>query len=443
MSLFMQRGRRPFVLAFVLLAAAGCSQSPSVVTDPAPSALTATVQVVTPQRQSIKRTISQPGSIQSYEQTPIFAKIPGYVEKWRVDIGDEVCKGDLLAELWIPEVVSELNVKKQQVEQAKKALALATKQVATARAQLKEAEAARSRAESNNDYWKGQSERFAKLVTQNVLEKQTQEDALNQYRSATAALTEAQAKVGSATALLQEKEIGRDKSEIDIKAADAEKQRQADMVRYATFIAPYDGVVTRRTINTFDFVQPPTGGKGEPLYVVERRDLMRIFVEVPEADAVWVRKDATAHVRIPALQGREFSGKVARTSYALDRMTRTLLAEIDLANPKDELRPGMYAYATIEAHSREVLTLPASAVVTEGDVNVGYRTYCYLVDNGRVKRVLIETGARNGELVEVLKKQVAAAGAEPRWEAFAGAEQVAKGDLSGLKDGQEVHPAQK
>ncbi len=443
MSLFMQRGRRPFVLAFVFLAAGGCSQSPSVVTDPAGSAQPAKVQVVTPHRQSIKRTISQPGSIQAYEQTPIFAKIPGYVEKWRADIGDEVRKGDLLAELWVPEVVSELNLKMAQVEQAKKALALAATQVATAKARLKEAEAARSRAESNNDYWKGQSERFAKLVTQNVLEKQTQEDALNQYRSATAALTEAQAKVSSAAALLQEKEIAREKAEIDIKAADAGRQRQADMVRYATFVAPYDGVVTRRTINTFDFVQPPTGGKGEPLYVVERRDLMRIFVEVPETDSVWVRKDAEARVRVPALQGRELSGKVARTSYSLDRTTRTLLAEIDLANPKDELRPGMYAYATIEAQSRDVLTLPTSAVVTEGDVNVGYKMYCFLVADGRVKHMQIETGARNGQLVEVLKKQVAASGGEPRWEAFSGTEQVVKGDLSGLKDGQEVSLSQK
>ena len=55
------------------------------------------------------------------------------------------------------------------------------------------------------------------------------------------------------------------------------------------------------------------------------------------------------------------------------------------------LRPGLYAYATIEAEWPDVLTIPASAIVTEGDVNVGYRTFCYLVEDGHVKRTQIET----------------------------------------------------
>ena len=85
--------------------------------------------------------------------------------------------------------------------------------------------------------------------------------------------------------------------------------------------------------------------------------------------------------------------------------------------------------------------------MTEGDVNVGYKTFCYLVEDGRVKRTQIEIGARNDQLVEVLKKRVPAVktGAEPRWEAFTGAEEIVQGDLSGLKDGQpvEVKPAGK
>jgi HlyD family secretion protein len=420
-----------------LFAATGCTGSPSAGTGP-PSVPPARVQVVTPELRTIHRSISQPGSIQAFEQTPIFAKIPGYVRKWHVDMGDEVRKGDLLAELWIPEVESELHFKKEQVQQARKALALAGSQVVTAKALVKEAEAALGRAEALNDYWKGQSERFTKLVGQSVLDKQTQEDAQRQYRAAAAALTEAQAKVGSAAAFVQEKELAHDKADSDVKAAEADRERQADLVRYGTFLAPYNGVVTRRNINTYDFVQPPTAGKGEPLYVVEQRDVMRIFVEVPEADAVAVSKGTEARVRVLALRGREWTGQVARTSYALDRTTRTLLAEIDLANPKDELRPGMYAYATIEAPTRDVLTLPASAIVTDGDVNVGYQTFCYLVENGRLKRTAIEVGGRSPQLVQVLKKRVSGADQDPRWEPITGTERIVRGDLSGLADGQNV-----
>jgi multidrug efflux pump subunit AcrA (membrane-fusion protein) len=179
-------------------------------------------------------------------------------------------------------------------------------------------------------------------------------------------------------------------------------------------------------------------------------DTVRIFVSVPETDSDWVRIGAPVTVRVQALQGQEFKAQVTRTAWAMNRTTRTLLTEVDLPNPEvpklgRRLRPGMYAYATIEAEWPDVLTLPASAVQTEGDVTVGYQTFCYLVEDGRVKRTQIEMGARNDQLVEVLRKRVPETkpGEGPRWEAFAGTEQVVRGDLSGLKDGQAVSLAQK
>src|SRR5262249_61823243 len=134
-----------------------------------------------------------------------------------------------------------------------------------------------------------------------------------------------------------------------------------------------------------------------------------------------------------------------RSAWSLNRTTRTLLTEIDLPNPDGRLRPGMYAYATLNTARSNVLTLPASAVGTQGDVNVGYQTFCWIVEQGTVRGTSIETGARNDRLVEVVKKQVPGAGPdkEPRWEAFSGTEEVVQGDLAGLKDGQEVRLAQK
>jgi hypothetical protein len=73
-------------------------------------------------------------------------------------------------------------------------------------------------------------------------------------------------------------------------------------------------------------------------------------------------------------------------------------------------------------------------------VNVGYQTFCYFVEDGRVKRTQIEIGARNDQLVEVLKKRGPGPNPAERsdWEAFTGTEQVVQADLSGLKDGQAV-----
>jgi multidrug efflux pump subunit AcrA (membrane-fusion protein) len=448
------RSQRSWALAtavFLPALAVGCRQSAS--NDPVPAAAAEqpgrSVTAIRPERKTIHRDVGQPGLIQAFERTPIVSRIPGYVLKWNVDIGDSIHRGDVLAELWVPEMVSELKLKEQMVQQARKILAMAQAQIVTAQAQVQEAEAAVSRAEANHNFWKSQSARFSNLVNNSVLDKQTQEETLNQYRSAAAALVEAQAKVQSARALQQEKESARDKAEVDIRAAEADRQRQADLVGYATLTAPYDGIVTQRNINTKQFVQPATGAQGDVLYVVERTDLVRIFVSVPETDADWVHVGIPATVRVQALQGQEFKAKVTRTAWSLNRTTRTLLTEIDLPNPElpkvgRRLRPGMYAYGTIYAEWRDVLTLPATAVVTEGDVNVGYKTFCYVVEAGRVKRTQIEIGARNDQLVEVLKKQIPATGGSegPRWEPFTGAEEVVQSDLSGLKDGQtvEVNP---
>src|SRR5262249_27229423 len=176
------------------------------------------------------------------------------------------------------------------------------------------------------------------------------------------------------------------------------------------------------------------------VYVVERRDVMRVFVAVREGDAAWVGKGAPARVRVQALNGQEFAATVARTSYALDRTTRTLVAEIDLPNPQDRLRPGMYAFATINVEHPNALTLPASAVVTQGDILQGYHSFCFVVKDGKAIRTRVELGARNAESVEVLRKQVkpAKAGAEAAWENFTEKEVVVRSDLGSLSDGQEV-----
>ncbi len=431
------------------LAPLGCRKPPADTQPEAAEQATRSVVVIKPERKTIRREVGQPGSIQAFERTPIVAKVPGYVLKWNVDIGDpvkgpefdsagkQVRPGTELAVLWVPELVSELKFKEEQVQQAKKALAMAKAQVETAKAQVVEAEAGQNRAEANNGYWKSQSARFASLVKDSVLDKQSQEETLNQSRAASAALSEAQAKVQSAKALQQEKESARDKAEVDIRAAEADYRRQADIVGYATLTAPYDGVVTQRNIDTKRFVQPATGAQTDVLYVVERTDIVRVFVSVPEVDADWVHAGAPATVRVQALQGQQFKAKVTRTAWSLNGMTRTLLTEIDLPNPEipklgRRLHPGMYAYATIEAEWRDVLTLPVSAVLTEGDVNVGYQHFCYVVENGHVKRTPIEVGVRNDQLVEVLKKRVGGG------EAFTGTEEVVQGDLGGLKDGQAV-----
>ncbi len=161
---------------------------------------------------------------------------------------------------------------------------------------------------------------------------------------------------------------------------------------------------------------------------------MRVLVEVPEADAVWVKDGNPARIRIPALRDQQFSGTVRRMGYSLRRQSRTLLVEIDLPNSADLLRPGMYAQADLKVERAQVLSLPASAVATQGDVNEGYQSFCFLLENGKLRRTLVEVGLRCEGQVEVLRKQI-----EGTWLEFTGEENVVCGGLSTLSDGQEVN----
>jgi multidrug efflux pump subunit AcrA (membrane-fusion protein) len=139
-------------------------------------------------------------------------------------------------------------------------------------------------------------------------------------------------------------------------------------------------------------------------------------VEVPETEVVWVKVGTPARIRIPILKDQEYTGTVRRMSYSLKRHSRTLLTEIDLPNPEDLLRPGMYADAALQVERTNVLTLPAAAVATQGNVNEGYQNFCFLLEDGKVRRTLVEVGSRSEGRVQVLKNQV-----QGDWEDFTSA----------------------
>lgn len=409
-------------LAIVLLlaAAGGCYQASKGSPDLKPGASrgglaparerpegTASVTVVKPKRMTLQWTTQGPGYIQAYEQTPIFAKIAGFVKKWHVDIGDHVAEGKVLAELWIPEMEVELKQKEALVTQAEAEWKLARETVAAA--------------EAEHRRLKSQHERLARIS--GTIDKEQIEEAKLGFETSVARRDMAQA-------------------DVEVKAARVEVAKQnreqvKTLLGYSQLKAPFTGVVTRRNVNSGDFVQPPTAGKGEPLYVVERRDIVRIFVPVQEANAPWVKQGLSARIRVQALPGQEFTDKVARTSYSLDRAARTLLAEIDLPNSGDWLRPNMYAYATITLEQPNALTLPVSAVVTQGDITKGYESFCFVVEEGKLRRTLIQTGTRAADRIQVLKKQESAGG-KTRWVDFTGDEIIAQDNGASLSDGHSV-----
>jgi RND family efflux transporter MFP subunit len=254
-----------------------------------------------------------------------------------------------------------------------------------------------------------------------VIDKDQREEYRLGFDAAQAAVAKARADISVAEARLE--------------VAKADRDYVQTLLQYTKVLAPFDGVVTQRKVNTRDLAQPSAAGKGDALFVVEKVDPVRVFVNVQELEAVWVREGDPAVIRPQSLPGQQFTGKVTRTAGALHPQNRTLRTEIDLPNADGKLLPGMYVTATIFAEHKNVWALPTAAVVTQGE-----QTFCYRVENGKAVRMAIQVGLRGNEWVELLKKQAAfiKGARENGWEAFTGAEAIVAGDAASLTDGQAV-----
>lgn len=156
------------MLGLVVLAtlASGCSENkpemnPAASTNP-------TVRIVKPARRNINYSVEQPGFVQAYEQTSIFSKVSGFIKQFYVDIGQEVKKGDLLADIFVPELdedhqrkMAQVELDKSQVDQARQLVTVAESNVQTAIAQLDEAKANVGKAQAEVVRWESEAKRLA------------------------------------------------------------------------------------------------------------------------------------------------------------------------------------------------------------------------------------------------------------------------------------------
>jgi HlyD family secretion protein len=427
------------------------------------------VRVIQPPVRNIVRVVGQPSFIESYERTSIYSKPTAYIEKWIVDIGDKVKKNDVLATLFAPELVEEFRSKKAAVVLDQERIVLAKEEVEVAKADVKaaaagvkEAEEILNRFQAEVVRWDTEVKRLNREATTVVIDPRVLSESINQLKSSTATrdravatIKRAQAELLYAQATLAKVQVEVRVAEADLKVADSQENYAKAWVDYLTLRAPFDGVITARNANTFDFVTPTTGdptafylspdiapGGAAPIYVVDRIDIVRIFVDIPEQDANFVHVGSKANVIAKAYRDEPIDGTVTRISWALNMKSRTLRAEVDLKNPGSQLLPGTYAYVNLIIERPGVRALPESALTYDGD-----KTYYWTHEKGNAVRTEVRTGVSDGEWIEITNRQVlpseSAQSSENAWVPITGTEQVIVGELSLLTDGAsvEVTPA--
>jgi hypothetical protein len=274
-----------------------------------------TVEVIKPQVRTIVRKVGQPSFIEAYERTAIYPKLTAYIDDWVVDIGDKVRKDEVLATLFVPELVEEYQTKharvkldEERVRLAEQTVKVAAAEVKAAEARLEEAKEILGKYDAEVERWNTEVRRLKHEVDRGVVDPQILLESTNQWKSSIASRDAAKATIDKATAeLLAAREtLAEDQVDVSVASADldvatSEWKKTGAMVGYLTLRAPFDGIVYERNANTFDFVLPESGDPtanrrspaissmgAAPIYVVDRTDIVRIFVDIPERDANYV-----------------------------------------------------------------------------------------------------------------------------------------------------------
>lgn len=298
------------------------------------------VSVTHPQLSASQLSVTFPANIQAYIETPIYARTNGYIKRWFVDIGGRVQRGQLLAEIETPELDQ----------------------------QLRQAEAAQAQVQANLDLARTTATRYQDLMKNDAVSKQDTDQA---------------------TGLLHALEA-------NLKAAMANVDQLKELQSFEKVTAPFPGTITARYIDTGALI---ASGTNTVLFRLADISTLRVYANVPEADAKNIAPGITVDVETPAVPGNKLSGKVIRTAGANDPVSRTLLTEIRVPNPNLAFVPGEFGEVTFHLHnSRPTLVIAASSLLFRAQ-----GTQVALVEeNGRVRIQNIQVGRDFGNSVEVL-----------------------------------------
>jgi RND family efflux transporter MFP subunit len=301
-----------------------------------------TVIVTTPKSSDAGDELVLPGDVQAFTDAPIYARTSGYVKRWYADIGKHVKAGDLLADIETPEVD----------------------------AQYRQAKADLSTADANNRLSQTTAQRFQDLRKTGLVAQQDVDNAS-----------------GDAEAKKAQSE-----------SAQQNLQRLEQLQGFNRITAPFDGVVTARRVDVGALV---TQGSttGQELFHMSSTTRLRIYVQVPQAYASWIKPGMSADLTTVDRPELRHPAKVVSTAGSINVTTRTLLTELDAENPNGELLPGAYSQVHLPLPvGLKTWRLPSNALLFRAD---GLHVATVDADN-KVHLNTVTIGRDYGSVVEIL-----------------------------------------
>ena len=285
-----------------------------------------------------------PGNITAIQEATLYARANGFVAKWFVDIGDNVKAGQNLADLETPEL---------------------DQQLAQARGTLKQNEA-------NFETARVTAQRWQTLAQKQVVAKQENDERQGSYQASAAGVSASKADVG--------------------------RLEQLQAFKHVT--APFDGKITSRKVDIGSLVSEGSGTTGTVLFTIAQTDPLRVFVDVPQANAPLIEVGSEVKVLVNERANRDFTGKVTRTAGAIDPISRTMRVEVQVPNHDGALFAGMYAQVKFTLHDQaSPIIIPSNVFVFRADGT----SVATVTNDNKIHWQPVEVGRDFGTYMEVMK----------------------------------------
>jgi len=373
------------------------------------------VNVVQPKLAASSTQIALPGSIQGITETAIYSRTDGYLNRRFVDIGDRVSARQLLATISAPEAdqnvqqaIADLAKAKATVVQAKADLAQRVSSLSQAKATYKSVEAQLSQAKSSLKLARITWLRWQKLQKQGAVSKQEADQYQTAFEVAKANVSTIKAQLAAANdniktavAAVTSQQANITSLVASVASSESNLQRLKVLQSFERINAPYSGIITARNVDNGALIAAGSDvNSGNAwLFKIAATSSLRIVINVPQKSVQSIHTGQLAQVSVRQLPNRTFTGVVVRNANSLDPSSNTLVTEVQVQNPDNLLRPGMYSEVTFTAsRPNPPLLLPANTLVINA---LGTQVATVTPDN-TVHFHKVELGRDYGNQVEVL-----------------------------------------
>jgi len=310
------------------------------------------VSVVRPVPMTFEDVAGFVGNVEPEEKAKVISKVGSSVTAFEVyvDVGDQVKKGQLLAEL-------DPSLNQRQIEEARAAVAQAKAAVAQAKSRLQTAE-------RNYARYKG-------LFEEEVISRQEMDQVENEY---------------------EVEKAGLDLAREQLRQAEARLRQLQTMREYHNVVSPVDGIVAERFFDPGDTI-----AAGGELFVISKQERVKIKGTVTESVYPKIRLGQKATVKVDALGDYSMDASVSRISPVLDERTRTAVVEV-LLESGGMLKPGMFARVDLALGEHLGLGIEREAIKQLPGTS---EWYCFVVADGKAKQRFVKIGATSGNMVEI------------------------------------------